>query len=101
MMGTPTDDIAFRAAALSPITRICSAVGPMNAIALAALQGIQVRGVGDGKVAGLEFSVPSGGGGVFPHGLGGVLVLAVGLGPCWCRSAGVVSSSYVAKDFSG
>ncbi len=31
-MGTPTAAIAFRADALSPITRICSAVGPMNAM---------------------------------------------------------------------
>ena len=31
-IGTPTLVIADRAAALSPITRICSAVGPMNAM---------------------------------------------------------------------
>ena len=30
MIGTPTSVIARRAAALSPMTRICSAVGPMN-----------------------------------------------------------------------
>ena len=32
MIGTPTSVIAFRAAALSPMTRICSGVGPMNAM---------------------------------------------------------------------
>jgi hypothetical protein len=36
MIGTPTSDIARRAAALSPITRICSAVGPMNVMLEAA-----------------------------------------------------------------
>ena len=34
--GTPTAIIAWRAAALSPITRICCAVGPMNAMLEAA-----------------------------------------------------------------
>jgi hypothetical protein len=35
-IGTPTPDIVFRAAALSPMSRICSAVGPMKAMLLAA-----------------------------------------------------------------
>jgi len=36
MTGTPTSIIFARAAALLPITRICSGVGPMNAMPLAA-----------------------------------------------------------------
>ena len=54
MIGTPTAVIALRAAALSPMTRICSAVGPMNAMLVAVHDLGELRVLGEKAVAGMD-----------------------------------------------